>query len=216
MCVSCICLLAMHTLISVTFLLPVGVRGWLRLLLVALPGLFCLPFCETWGGDKNRDQHQGHETKIRDRILSAGYWYQTSLLYKLDYYGIRGHTRRWIACGCLGAHKNKFRRPSLRSSPRQVRSLERSFFLSFTDDLLGNIRSSVRHCADDFVLYRNILSSADCEILEEDLNSLARWDADWQMKFNVAKCHSNRVILHLPDKQIIFNCTLQNQILKQD
>ena len=28
------------------FSLPPGVRGWLRLLLVALPGLFCLPlFC---------------------------------------------------------------------------------------------------------------------------------------------------------------------------
>ena len=44
MCLSCICLLVMHTLICVTFSLPPGVRGWLRLLLVALPGLFCLPF----------------------------------------------------------------------------------------------------------------------------------------------------------------------------
>ena len=34
----------MHTLIYVTFSLPPGVGGWLRLLLVALPGLFCLPF----------------------------------------------------------------------------------------------------------------------------------------------------------------------------
>ena len=34
----------MHTLISVTFSLPPGDRGWLRLLLVALPGLFCLHF----------------------------------------------------------------------------------------------------------------------------------------------------------------------------
>ena len=33
-----------HTLICVTFSLPPGVGGWLRLLLVALPGLFCLPF----------------------------------------------------------------------------------------------------------------------------------------------------------------------------
>ena len=33
-----------YTLICVTFSLPPGVRGWLRLLLVALPGLFCLPF----------------------------------------------------------------------------------------------------------------------------------------------------------------------------
>ena len=37
-------LLAMHTLNSVTFSLPPGVLGWLRLLLVALSGLFCLTF----------------------------------------------------------------------------------------------------------------------------------------------------------------------------
>ena len=36
-------LLAMHTLICVTFSLPSGVGGWLRLLLVVLPGLFFLP-----------------------------------------------------------------------------------------------------------------------------------------------------------------------------
>ena len=33
-------LLAVHTLICVTFSLPPGVGGWLRLLLVALLGLF--------------------------------------------------------------------------------------------------------------------------------------------------------------------------------
>ena len=44
LCLSCICLLAMHTLICVTFSLPPGVVNWLQLLLVALPGLFCLPF----------------------------------------------------------------------------------------------------------------------------------------------------------------------------
>ena len=31
-------------LICATVFLPPGVVGWLRLLLVALPGLFCLPF----------------------------------------------------------------------------------------------------------------------------------------------------------------------------
>ena len=40
-----ICLLSMHTLICVTFSLPSGVGGWLRLLLVGLHGLFYLPFC---------------------------------------------------------------------------------------------------------------------------------------------------------------------------
>ena len=49
--------------------------------------------------------------------------------------------------------------------------------------------SSVRLFADDCVLYRNINSLTDCQILQEDLNSLAQWetDSDWQMKFNVAK-----------------------------
>ena len=44
---SCICLLTMHTLICATFSLPPDVMGWLRLLLVALPGLFCLPIWTT-------------------------------------------------------------------------------------------------------------------------------------------------------------------------
>ena len=44
LCLSCMCLLAMHTLICVTFSLLAGVGVWLRLLLVALPGLFYLPF----------------------------------------------------------------------------------------------------------------------------------------------------------------------------
>ena len=44
LCLSCICLLVMHTLICVILSLPPGVMGWLRLLLVSLPGLFYLPF----------------------------------------------------------------------------------------------------------------------------------------------------------------------------
>ena len=34
MCLSCICLLAIHTLMCVKFSLPPGVGGWLQLLLV--------------------------------------------------------------------------------------------------------------------------------------------------------------------------------------
>ena len=38
---------------------------------------------------------------------------------------------------------------------------------------------------------------------------------DWQMKFNVAKCHSMRVTRHLPGKQIQFNYSLHQQILEE-
>ena len=52
-------------------------------------------------------------------------------------------------------------------------------------NLPDSIRSPV---ADDCVLYRNIKSLTDCQILQDDLNSLAKWETNWQMKLNVAKC----------------------------
>ena len=75
-------------------------------------------------------------------------------------------------------------------------------FLIFINDLPYNIRSSVRLFADDCVLYRNIHSLQDCLTLQEDLTSLGQWEADWQMKFNIAKCHSMRVTRHQHHKQI--------------
>ena len=62
-----------------------------------------------------------------------------------------------------------------------------ALFLIFINDLPENIRSSVRLFADDCVLYRNIESPMDCQILQDDMNSLAQWGTDWQMKFNAAK-----------------------------
>ena len=51
-------------------------------------------------------------------------------------------------------------------------------------------------------------------ILQEDLTSLGQWEADCQMKFNVAKCHSMRVTRHQQHKQILFNYSLHNQTLE--
>ena len=78
----------------------------------------------------------------------------------------------------------------------------------FINDLPDNIRSSVRLFADDCVLYRNIHSLQDCLILQEDLTSLGQWEADLQMKFNVAKCHSMRLTRHQHHKQIVFDFSL--------
>ena len=109
------------------------------------------------------------------------------------------------------------RRPDLRPVPvlsgiSQGSVIGPVLFLVFIKALPDNIGYSVRLFADDCVLYRNIRSSADCEILQEDLNSLTRWEVDWQMKFNAAKCHLMRVTRHLPDKHILFNYTLHEQM----
>ena len=57
----------------------------------------------------------------------------------------------------------------------------------------------------------------DCQILQDDLNltSLAQWETDWQIEFNVVKCHSMRVTRHLPDNQIKFGYSLHQQKLEQ-
>ena len=116
----------------------------------------------------------------------------------------------------LWAHSTScFRWPSLRSSPSAIQCvLGPVLFLIFINDLLDNIRSSVRLFADDSVLYRNIHSLQDCLALQEDLTSLGQWEADWQMKFNAAKCHSMRVTRHQHHKQILFDYSLHNQTLE--
>ena len=88
-------------------------------------------------------------------------------------------------------------------------------FLIFINDLPDNIRSSVRLFADDCVLYRNIKTPTDCQILPDDLNSLGQLETDWQMKFNVVKCHSMRVTWHFPSNQLHFNYSLHQQTLEQ-
>ena len=136
------------------------------------------------------------------------------LLYKLDYYEIRGSISSW-----LSERSQKAVLDGQASDPVPVLSglsvLGQVFFLIFINDLPENIRSSVRLFADDCVLYRNIKSPIDCQILRGDLNSLAQWETDWQMKFNVAKCHSMRVTRHLPEIQIQFEYSLHQQKLEQ-
>ena len=142
------------------------------------------------------------------------------LLYKLHYYGIRGSAHQWIASW----PPERFQKVVLdgqASDPVPVLSgvpqgsvLGPVLFLIFINDLPDNIRSSVRLFADDCVLYRNIKTPTDCQILQDDLNSLGQWETDWQMKFNVAKCHSMRVNRHLPSNQIHFNYSLHQQTLE--
>ena len=115
-----------------------------------------------------------------------------------------------------------YRWSSLRSSPSVIRCTpgvglrtDPDMFLIFMNDLLDNIRSSVSLFADDCVLYRNIYSIQDCLTLQEYLTSVGQWEADWQMKFNVAKCHTMRVTLHQHHKPILFDYSLHNQTLEK-
>ena len=135
-------------------------------------------------------------------------------------YGIRGSTHKLIN-SWLSGRTQQVVLDGQASDPVSVLSgvpqgsvLGRILFFIFIDDQADNIRSSVLLFADDCVLYRNICSIQDCFILHEDPTSLGRWEANWQMKFNVAKCHSMRVTWHQHHKQILFDYSLHNQTLE--
>ena len=65
--------------------------------------------------------------------------------------------------------------------------IDNQVYLLETDVKL-NINSNIRLFADDCVVYRQIDSSKDHAILQDDLNKLIDWSNTWQMKFNVDKC----------------------------
>ena len=141
------------------------------------------------------------------------------LLHKLEYYGIRGSTHMDQFLALCAQSTSSPRWSSLRSSPCFIRctpgvGLRTDSLFNLSKCLPDNIKSLVRLFADDCVLYRNIHSLQDCLILKEDLGSLALWEADWQIKLNVAKCHSIRLtIRHYSHKHIIHDYTLHQQTL---
>ena len=47
--------------------------------------------------------------------------------------------------------------------------------------------------------------------MQGSLVGLGRWEADWQMGFNVAECHSVRVTQRR--RQMLFGCSLHGQTL---
>ena len=95
------------------------------------------------------------------------------LLYKLHYmyYGITVLSERYQKVVLDGQASNPV---LVISGVPQGLVLGPVLFLIFINDLPDNIRSYVRLFADDCVLYRNIKSLTDRQILQEDLNSLAQ------------------------------------------
>ena len=62
-------------------------------------------------------------------------------------------------------------------------------FLLFINDISNSIRSNLRLFADDCVLYKEVATQQDCQILQQDLHLLSHWSKTWQLSFNVSKCY---------------------------
>ena len=83
------------------------------------------------------------------------------------------------------------------------------FFLLYINDITNQFQSNVRLFADDSIVYREIRSPEDHQILQTDIQMLTDWSKKWQMNFNTSKCHL-LTITHKP-KPSEFTYTISNQ-----
>ena len=101
------------------------------------------------------------------------------VLSKLNFYRIRGSSPKWVASWLSESYQKVVLDgqaldpvPALSHVTQgSVLGLVMSFI--FIHDLPDNIRSYDHLFANDCVLFRNINSLTDCQILQDDLNSLA-------------------------------------------
>ena len=128
-------------------------------------------------------------SKVFDKISHS------LLTHKLDHYGIKGKTNRWIQ-NFLAERKQvvvvegeKSDSINVESGVPQGSVLGPSLFLFYINDMPEGIRSRVRLFADDTIVYLTITSDTDADYLQEDLDKLAEWEGKWKMAFHPDKCN---------------------------
>ena len=121
------------------------------------------------------------------------------LLYKLDWYGIRGTTLTWLG-NWLTSRTQTVVIDGERSEDVQVISgvpqgtvLGPLLFLLYVNDIGEGTSCTARLFADDALIYKKIQSQADADSLQTDLNIMVDWSHRWQMSFNPKKCSLLRV-----------------------
>jgi len=118
------------------------------------------------------------------------------LLHKLEFYGIKGYTNKWISA-FLSNRSQQVVVNGECSDPMDVLSgvpqgtvIGPVLFLCYINDLPESVQSEVRLFADDAIMYRKINTNHDTVALQNDLKLLENWEKLWKMSFNASKCET--------------------------
>ena len=141
------------------------------------------------------------------------------LTYKLQQYGVRGQTNKWIK-DFLKDRSQRVVVDGCRSSSIHVKSgvpqgsvLGPCLFLCYINDLPEKVVSNTRLFADDTAIDRIIRSEEDTALLQKDLDSLSEWETKWDMSFHPDKCHV--LCIKRSKEKITTKYTLHGQTLGQ-
>ncbi|KAI8496818.1 scavenger receptor [Branchiostoma belcheri] len=125
------------------------------------------------------------------------------LISKLEYYGIQGPTLNWLKAFLTNREQTVVVEGKA-SAPVKVASgvpqgtvLGPLLFLLYINDLPDQLDSNVRLFADDCLLYVELSTQTDSQLLQKDLNTLEEWQSKWLMQFNPEKCY----IMHITNKR---------------
>ena len=148
---------------------------------------------------KNLDNRLNTDMAVLDFSKAFDVMPHHRLLLKLDHYGIRNKTKKWI-CSFLTKRfqrvvvngKTSEWQPVLSGAP-QGTVLGPHLFLVLINDIHENVQSCTRLFADDCLLYNIVKSTDDEAVLQRDLDQMVNWSHKWGMRFNPAKCST----LHL-------------------
>ena len=115
-------------------------------------------------------------------------------LKKLKFYGITGETINWIESLLSNQKQQVVCEGSISDATSVTSGVPRGsilgplLFFTFINDLPNSVKSTCHLFADDCLLYRQINSKHNTEILQNNLLSLEHWANKWFMGFNPIKC----------------------------
>ena len=116
------------------------------------------------------------------------------LLLTLHHCGVRGQVLRWIKAflsnrpRTVVLESEKSSQVTVTSGVPQGSVLGPILFLVFINDLTEYIKSKVRLFTDDTAVYLVVSNLEHTQILQEDLDRLAKWSLKWDMEVNPSKC----------------------------
>ena len=123
------------------------------------------------------------------------------LLLKLHHCGVRGQVLHWIKAflsnrsQTVVLESEKSSKVTVTSGVPQGSVLGPILFLVSINDLPEHIKSKVRLFADDTAVYLAVSNLEHAQILQEELDRLAKWSLEWDMEFNPSKC----TVIHAPN-----------------
>jgi len=143
------------------------------------------------------------------------------LMFKLERAGVDEKTARWVKSFLSGRTQKVVidgemsESVPVNSGVPQGSVLGPILFLVFIDDLPKyTSHSQVRLFADDTIVYLTVSSTDDCKKLQNDLESLEKWEKEWMVEFHPAKCNVLRITRR--NQKTIFPYTLHGHVLEEE